>query len=334
MPETIPETVAGADQRKTHHRVVALAYDQLCTFEFGIAVEVFALPRPEFDFPWYDFAIAAIETPIRAVGGFTLTADGGMDLLESADTIVIPGWRGDVSPLPAGLVDALRAAHRRGVRILSICSGAFVLAKAGLIHDKRATTHWRHAETLKGLCPSVTLVDDVLYVQEGNIVTSAGGSAGIDACLHLVRADHGAKIANQVARRLVMPPHRDGGQAQYVEAPVTLRPGRSIGLVLEWCRARLEQPLPVAAMAREAAMSERTFLRRFHDATGMTPLKWLRRERIHRAMALLEDSDLAIADIAEQCGFRSIETFRLAFRDVAGTSPGAYRKRFGADAAD
>ena len=319
---------AGMDRLATPHEVVAIAYDGLCTFEFGIVVEAFALPRPEFDFPWYRFRVAAAERPIRAMGGFSLQVDDGLEILQDAQTIVIPGWRNRDEPPPIALAEALRTAYRRGARLLSICSGAFVLAAAGLLDGRRATTHWRHAPHLADACPGATLVDDVLYVEDEGVVTSAGSSAGIDACLHLIRADHGTKIANIVARRLVMPPHRDGGQAQYVEAPIQARPGRSIAAVLDWARERLAEPLEIGALARHAGLSERTFLRRFRDGTGVSPLKWLRRERIGRAMKLLEDSDMALADIGAACGFASPESFRKAFFEIARTSPVAYRNRF------
>lgn len=316
------------DRLTTPHEVVAVAYDGLCTFEFGIVVEAFALPRPEFDFPWYRFRVAAAERPIRAMGGVSLQVDAGLEILEDAQTVVIPGWRNRDEAPPVALIEALQAAHRRGARLLSICSGAFVLAAAGLLDGRRATTHWRHAPHLADACPGATLVDDVLYVEDEGVVTSAGSSAGIDACLHLIRADHGTKIANIVARRLVMPPHRDGGQAQYVEAPIQARPGRSISAVLDWARERLSEPLEIGAMARHAGLSERTFLRRFRDGTGVTPLKWLRRERIGRAMKLLEESDMALTDIGAACGFASPESFRKAFFEIARTSPAAYRNRF------
>lgn len=321
-------TQAGMDRLATPHEVVAIAYDGLCTFEFGIVVEAFALPRPEFDFPWYRFRVAAAERPIRAMGGFSLQVDAGLEILEDAQTIVVPGWRNRDEAPPPALVEALQAAHRRGARLLSICSGAFVLAAAGLLDGRRATTHWRHAPHLADACPGATLVDDVLYVEDQGVVTSAGSSAGIDACLHLIRADHGTKIANIVARRLVMPPHRDGGQAQYVDAPIQARPGRSIAAVLDWARERLAEPLEIGALARHAGLSERTFLRRFRDGTGISPLKWLRRERIGRAMKLLEDSDMALADVGAACGFASPESFRKAFFEIARTSPAAYRNRF------
>ena len=204
----------------------------------------------------------------------------------------------------------------------------FVLAAAGLLDGKRATTHWRHIPDLKRLYPDISVEEDTLYVDEGNVITSAGSAAGIDACLHLVRRDFGSKVANAVARRLVMPPHRDGGQAQYVVAPVQARPGRTIGEVMDWARARLSQRIAISAMARRARMSERTFLRRFNESTGAGPAAWLQQERMSRARELLENGTLSLADISAQCGYQSLETFRVAFRRSVGTSPAAYRARF------
>lgn len=315
--------------KKSLGLVAVVTYDGLCTFEFGIAVEVFGLPRPEFDFPWYDFAVVAAEKRrTRAVGGVTVTADGGLEMLAAAETIIVPGWRDRHERPPQRLLDAIAGASARGTRCLSICSGVFVLAAAGLLSGRRATTHWRYTADLHDAFPDIEIAPDVLYVDNGDVITSAGSAAGIDACLHLVRRDFGSAVANKVARRLVMPPHRDGGQAQYVETPVAVRPGRDIGGVMEWARARLAMPLSVPALARQAAMSERTFLRRFRDATGLAPMDWLQRERMARAQELLETVDRPLADIAEQCGYQSLETFRTAFKRVVGASPAAYRARF------
>jgi AraC family transcriptional regulator, transcriptional activator FtrA len=218
-------------------------------------------------------------------------------------------------------------ASNRGARCLSICSGVFVLAAAGLLDGKRATTHWRHMADLKRMYPEIDIEEDVLYVDEGNVITSAGSSAGIDACLYLVRRDFGSRIANSVARRLVMPAHRDGGQSQYIAAPVQERPGR-MGAAMDWARKSLANPLDVKTFAKRAAMSERTFLRRFRESVGLSPVDWLQRERMCRARELLEATDGALHAIAEQCGYRSLETFRAAFRRVVGASPSAYRARF------
>jgi AraC family transcriptional activator FtrA len=308
--------------------VAALTYDGLCTFEFGIAVEVFGLPRPEFDFPWYDFcAVSAEGGRSRAIGGIVIEATNRLDALEYARTIIIPGWRDRTERPPERLLQAIVRASNRGARCLSICSGVFVLAAAGLLDGKRATTHWRHMPDLKHMYPEIDIEEDVLYVDEGNVITSAGSSAGIDACLHLVRRDLGSKVANSVARRLIMPPHRDGGQSQYIAAPVQERPGR-MGAAMDWARKSLAKPLDVKTFAKRAAMSERTFQRRFRESVGLSPADWLERERLCRACELLEATDGALHAIAEQCGYRSLETFRVAFRRVVGASPSAYRARF------
>lgn len=310
------------------HRVVTIVYDRLWPLEFGIAAEIFGWKRPELDVDWYDFRVASSCSSNRAMGGFSISSDHGLEITETADTIIIPGWRDieDVPPQP--LLDALRAAHARGARLVSYCTGAFVLAHAGLLDGRRATTHWNYHAAMKQRFPDIELVEDVLYVDDGNIVTSAGSSAAIDASLYVIRQDYGSGTANKVARSLVTPPHRDGGQSQYIEAPVQERPGKSIAGVLDQAREQLDRPLTIACLASLAGMSERTFLRRFREGTGTTPLKWLRRERVFRAMNLLETTRLDTADIALQSGFASTETFRTAFRQIAGTSPHAYRKRF------
>jgi len=310
--------------------VAALAYDGLGTFEFGIAVEVFGLPRPEMGADWYRFAVCAAEAgPLRATGGIRVLADGGLDLLREAGTVVVPGWRGADDPVPAPMVDALRAAHAGGARLVSLCSGVFVLAATGLLNGRRATTHWRYAEALAAAYPEIRFTPDVLYVDEGDVLTAAGSAAGIDLCLHVVRRDFGPDIANRLARRLIVPPHREGGQAQFVERPVPpAREGMRLGPLLDRMRARLDEEQPVARLAAEAGMSVRTFLRRFRDATGTTPGDWLAAERIARARELLESTALPIEDIAASCGFGSAATLRHHFRLRLRTSPAAYRARF------
>ncbi|CDF83473.1 AraC family transcriptional regulator [Pseudomonas knackmussii B13] len=311
--------------------VAVLAYDGLCTFEFGIAVEIFGLPRPEFEFPWYRQRIVAVDQgPMRALGGIQVLADGGLDSLESAGTVIVPGWRDRAEPPPPALVAALQRAHAQGARLLSICSGVFVLAATGLLDGRRATTHWRYAEELGRRFPAIEVDAQVLYVDAGQVITSAGSAAGIDACLHLVARDFGAQIANTVARRLVMSPQRGGGQAQFIPAPVASAPRHDLSGLLDWTRQRLDQPLTVAQMAERVAMSERTFLRRFSDATGMTPKAWLQHERMARARELLEGTAESIERIAERCGFGTVESFRNAFRASAGLAPSLYRERFGA----
>jgi AraC family transcriptional activator FtrA len=310
--------------------VAILAYDGLCTFEFGIAVEIFGLARPEFDFPWYSHRIVAADPgPLRAMGGIQVLADLGLEGLLDAHTVVIPGWRDRTQPPPASLLEALRAAYERGTRLVSICSGVFVLAAAGLLDGKRATTHWRYAAELAERFPAIEVDPGVLYVDAGQIITSAGSAAGIDACLHVVAVDFGTAVANSVARRLVMAPQRAGGQLQFIPAPVAQHSRNDLAPVLDWARQRLHQPLTVTAMAERALMSERTFLRRFSQATGLAPKAWLQQARLGLARELLEGSPLPLEQLAERCGFGSIEAFRLAFRKHSGLAPSAYRERFG-----
>ncbi|WP_338661339.1 transcriptional regulator FtrA [Pararoseomonas sp. SCSIO 73927] len=310
--------------------VVALAYDGLCTFEYGVAVEVFALPRPEMGPGWYRFATAAVEPgPLRAMGGLLVTADGGMELLAQAGTVIVPGWRGADAPVPPALLEALHAAHGRGARILSLCSGAFVLAAAGLLDGGRATTHWRYAETLAVRYPAVTVAPDVLYVDSGRVLTAAGTAAGIDLCLHLIRRDHGAEAANKVARRLVVPPHREGGQAQFIERPVpSAREGSRLSPLLDRMRTQAGESWPVDRMAAEAGMSRRSLIRRFRAATGETPAAWLAAARLARARDLLETTGLGIEAVAEGCGLGSAAALRAGFRARFGLAPSAWRARF------
>lgn len=312
--------------------VAVVAYDGLCTFEFGIAVEVFGLPRPEMGAGWYSFAVASADPgPLRATGGVRLVADGGLEALEGAGTVIVPGWRGADTPVPADLAAALRRAHGAGARLVSICSGVFVLAATGLLDGRRATTHWRYAGRLADAYPAIRFAPDVLYVDEGDVLTSAGSAAGIDLCLHIVRADHGPAAANRVARRLVVPAHREGGQAQYVERPVPPeREGARLGPLLDRMRGALDRAWSVDAMAAVAGMSRRTFLRRFHETTGQAPGDWLTAERLARARGLLETTGLSVEDITTACGFGSADTLRHHFRTRLGTTPARYRRRFGA----
>jgi len=313
------------------HRVVALVYDRLCTFEFGCVVEFFALERPELNVDWYDFEVCAIEPgPLRAAGGITVQAPHALAMLEQADTIVMPGWRdADEAPPPA-LLAALRAAHARGARLCSICSGVFVLAAAGLLDGLPATTHWRYTERLARRHPRVHVRPDELYVDAGTVITSAGSAAGLDMLLHLVRRDHGARIGNLVAQRLVVAPHREGGQAQFLPRPMAHDDKGSLSRLMDWLRAHPREPHTVASMAAHAAMSARTLQRQFRDATGMGPSEWLTRERVAIAKDLLEGATLPLARVAEQAGFGSEESLRHHFRKLVATSPGAYRRRFAA----
>ncbi len=311
------------------HLVVALTYDRLCTFEFGCTVELFALERPELGVEWYEFAVCAAEPgPIRALGGVTLQAPYAPELLERADTIVIPGWRdADEAPPPA-LLALIRAAHARGARLCSICSGVFVLAAAGVLDGRRATTHWRYAEKLARRFPRIEVLADDLYVDAGQVITSAGSAAGLDMLLHLVRRDYGARVGNLVAQRLVVAPHREGGQAQFLPRPMAHDEQGRLSKLMDWLRAHPAQAHTVASMAERAAMSPRTLQRRFADATGMGPVEWLIRERIAVVKDLLETAELPLALVAERAGFASEQSLRHHFRRLAATSPGAYRRRF------
>lgn len=310
--------------------VVALAYDGLCLFEFGVAAEVFGLPRPEMGPDWYRFAIASVDPgPLRTTGGMTLQVDGGLELLEGAGTIIVPGWRSADAPVPRPLIEALVRAHGRGARLLSICSGVFVLAATGLLHGRRVTTHWRYTEKLAARHPELTIEPGVLYVDEGQILTSAGSAAGIDLCLHLIRRGRGSAAANSVARRLVVPAHRDGGQAQFIEASVPEpHEGARLSPVFDWMRDNLALPHRVADLARRAGMSERTFLRRFEAASGTTPARWLLAERLRRVRDRLEAGDESVETLAEACGFGTATNLRGHFRRELGTTPTAYRARF------
>ncbi|AOJ04266.1 MULTISPECIES: transcriptional regulator FtrA [Burkholderia] len=314
------------------HLVVALAYDRLCTFEFGCVVELFALPRPELGVDWYRFAVCASEPgPVRAAGGIRVEAPYRLALMDRADTIVIPGWRDPDETPPEPLLRKIRAAHRRGARLCSICSGVFVLAAAGVLDGATVTTHWRYAERLQARYPSLRVNPDALYVDEGQIVTSAGSAAGLDMLMHLVRRDHGSAIANRVAQRLVLPPHRDGGQAQFVPRPMPSVGGDRLAKLIDWMRAHAAQPHTLAALAARAAMSPRTLQRQFRDATGLGPYEWLIRERVGLAKEMIErDPALPVARVAALAGFGSEESLRRHFRRIAATSPAAYRRGFDA----
>lgn len=317
-----------------NRRVAALAYDRLCTFEFGIVVEIFALPRPELSVDWYRFSVCSLDPgPLRATGGLMVQPTAGLRGLQRAGTIVIPGWRDPEERPPEALLRAVRAAHARGTRLVTICSGVFVLAAAGLLDGKRATTHWRYVDRLRALYPTIRVEPDVLYVDEGSILTSAGSAAGIDLCLHIVRRDYGAEVANQVARRLIVPPQREGGQSQYIPAPIRTDTRGGLSRVLEWAQRQLHEPLSVNRLAQHAAMSPRTFARRFREETGTTPHNWLTHQRLLAAQRRLETTNESVDEIAEAVGLQTAATLRLHFRRALRTTPTAYRRRFSVKAA-
>ena len=311
--------------------VCAIAYDGLCTFEFGIAVELFALPRPEFA-QWYRFqTVSADQGPVRATGGITIAAQSDLTVLAEASLIIVPGWRGADAPVPEALCAALREAHANGARIASICSGVFVLAAAGLLDKGRATTHWRYTDILAARYPDIAVDPDVLFVANDRVYTSAGSAAGLDLGLHIIRQDYGAQAAASVARRLVIPAQRDGGQRQFVPRPAPrVRHGTGLAALQDQIRHTLDEDWPISRMAQTAATSARTLARRFQDETGLTPLIWLRSERIARAAELLEDGSISLSDVCDACGFGSPETFRREFRKAMGVPPVKYRERLGA----
>ena len=313
-------------------RVAALVYDGLCTFEFGIVSEVFGLPRPELGRELYRFTSVAVEEgPIRAAGGLHVSATGTRRDLRRADIVVVPGWRGKEAPVPPAICEEIDRAHKRGARLLSVCSGVFVLAAAGVLAGRRATTHWRYAQALSKAYPDVTVETDRLYVEDGSIISSAGSSAGIDACLHIVREDYGAKIANSVARRLVMHAHRQGGQAQFIEQPLPKAGNEHrLSVMMDQVRSDLARAHSISTMAGLAAMSPRTFQRRFFGFTGMPAMQWLTQERVARACELLETTDLSADSVSQVVGLGSSETLRYHFRKSLGLSPLEYRKRFAA----
>ena len=305
-----------------------LAYDGLCTFEFGIAVELFGLPRPELK-GWYDFEVCAVEAgPIRATGGVLIKARRGLKRLLAADTIIVPGWRDPDEKPPERLVHMLKQAHAQGARLVALCSGAFVLAATGLLDGKSATTHWRYFEKLTCSYPGICLKPNVLYVEERNLFTSAGSAAGIDLALHLIRKDFGAAVANKVAKRLIVPPHREGGQAQFVDAPVGKEVEPWLSNAFDWVLHNLHCDIQIAHLAEHARMTRRTFARRFRASTGSTPLEWINMLRTRRACDLLETTKLSMDDVAERCGFGSASVLRDHFRKRMGTSPSAFGYRF------
>lgn len=310
------------------HHVVTIAVDDTSLFELGVATEVFGFERPEIATGLYEFTVCARDRRARLEGGLELPTSAGLEALEDADTVLVPNGapRGATDPV---LLEALREAHGRGARIASFCTGAFPLAEAGLLDGRCATTHWKHADAFRERFPRVRLDPNVLFVDDGDVLTSAGSAAGLDLALHLVRADHGADVAAAIARHLVVPPHREGGQAQYIEPPHRpLVEGDRLATVLEEVSQQLHEDIGVAEMAARAAMSERTFARRFKEATGTTPFRWLLNQRLQRARELLEATELDVDRVAGEAGFGTAANFRDHFRRELGTTPTAYRRAF------
>ncbi|MCM6761783.1 helix-turn-helix domain-containing protein [Rathayibacter sp. ZW T2_19] len=314
------------------HSVALVALPGFAPFEFGVVCEVFGIDRSEQGGPSFDFRVVTADPgPVPTSLGLETIVLDGLDAAEDADLIAIPAH--PLGPVDERVLALLRRAHERGAWILSVCSGAFVLAQAGLLDGRRATTHWMHAQELAERFPAVRVDPDVLFVQEGRIVTSAGTAAGIDACLHIVREECGAAAANVVARRMVVPPQRHGGQAQYIRTPVPEVRADSFAEVTEWMLGNLDQELSVEMLARRALMSPRTFARRFRADLGTTPLAWLNRQRLLRAQQLLEETDLTLETIAGRVGFGTAAVMRHHFVRVLQTTPAAYRRTFACAAA-
>lgn len=322
----------AASARNARHQVVALCLPGVVAFDLTAPAQAFGSAHAPDGTPHYAFSTCSVDgAPVSTTSGFEIGVQAGLGALRGADTVVVPGYFAVFDPPPAAATAALRAASRRGARVLSVCTGAFALAHAGLLDGRRAATHWAWAPELAARFPAVTVDPEVLFVDEGTVLTSAGLSAGIDLSLHVIRTDHGAACADRVARHMVAPPHREGGQAQFIRAAevpaATTSPG-SLESTRAWACERLGEPLTVAAMARHAAVSPRTFARRFRAETGTTPLQWLLGRRVLEARRLLEESDLPIEEIAGRAGFGDAASLRAHFRRATSTTPTAYRRTF------
>src|SRR4051812_45103954 len=310
------------------HTVAVAVVNGTAQFELAVACEVFGVDRSEMFGDWYGFKLCAAEPgPIRTAPGLILDTPYGIEDIATADTVIVPA-AGEEPGQHDALLDALRRAYANGARIASICTGAFLLAEAGLLDGRRATTHWMHAADLADQYPAVDVDPNVLYVQDDRLLTSAGTAAGIDLCLHMVRHDRGTEVANALARRMVVPPHRDGGQAQYVDAPLPRCDSDTLAPLLDWALARLGEPLTLSDLARQANVSVRTLVRRFTAATGTTPLQWLLIQRVRRAQQLLESSDQPVERIASLAGFGTAANLRQHFTRVVGVPPAHYRRTF------
>ena len=316
-------------RRHPFRSVVVVVDDGVSPFEFATACEVFGIDRSGEGLPAFDFAVCSpCPGPVRAPVGFELSAPHRLDRLARADLVVVPALGVDYAP-PSELVEALRDVVRRGSRVVSFCTGAFVLARAGLLDGRRATTHWFHASAFAAAFPEVDVVPGVLFVEDGPVATSAGTAAGIDLCLHLVRGAYGPAVANGIARRMVVPPQRDGGQAQFVPAPVRPVQVETLAPVLDWAAGHLDEDLSVPVLARRAGMSDRTFARRFREETGTTPHQWVLSQRIALAEGLLEEGDLSVEAVAHRSGFGSATMLRHHFRRLRSTAPQDFRRTFG-----
>jgi transcriptional regulator GlxA family with amidase domain len=311
--------------------VAVIALDTIAPFELGVVCEVFGTDRVADGFPAYKFDVVTADgQPVRSSSGFFITPTAGLDAVDRADLVAVPAHPID-SDVPVAILDALRRAHERGAYVLSVCSGAFVLGEAGLLDGRRATTHWKYADQLAQRFPKADVALNALYVEDDRVLTSAGTAAGIDACLHLVRKVHGSSIATALARRMVVPPHRDGGQAQYVEAPLpklALTDDCTLEPLLTWMVEHLNEPLTVDDLAARTHLAPRTFARRFRAEIGTTPHDWLTTQRILLARHLLEETDLGIDSVAAHAGFGDAATLRHHFTKRLGATPHGYRTTF------
>jgi transcriptional regulator GlxA family with amidase domain len=313
--------------------VSALVLDGLAPFEFGVICEVFGIDRTADGVPNFDFKICGPEPgkPLRTSVGASLIPDHGLDALIGADLVAIPAISGPY--LPEAL-DAIRAAAEGGAIILTVCSGAFVAGAAGLLDGRPCTTHWMHADELARMYPTARVDRNVLFVDDGNLITSAGTAAGIDACLHLVRRELGSEVTNTIARRMVVPPQRDGGQRQYIDQPIPVRCSDGFAPHLDWILTNLDKPHTVTTLAKLANMSARTFARRFVEETGRTPMQWVTDQRVLYARRLLEETDLDIDRVADRSGFGTATLLRHHFRRVIGVTPSDYRRSFACSDSD
>jgi AraC family transcriptional activator FtrA len=311
------------------HRVVALCFDGIVAFDLTAPAQAFGLAAGPGGEPHYEFSTCSIgAAPVATTSGFGISPQHDLGATEWAETIVVPGYAALLEPPPAALLDALRAAATRGARLLSVCTGAFALAHAGALDGRRAATHWAWAGELAARFPAVAVDREALFVDEGAVLTSAGLSAGIDLSLHVVRKDFGVAAGERVARHMVAPPHREGGQAQFFKAPPPNGAGGSLEPTRRWALERLQAPLDVEALARHAGVSPRTFARRFREETGTTPLQWLLGQRVLESRRLLEESELPVEQVAATCGFGTAASLRDHFRRATTTTPTAYRRSF------
>ncbi len=321
---------AGVSRTRRAGDVAVVVYDGVNAFELGVACEVFGnTDMTALGVPWYRLFVCGLDAgPVATDAGFRVHVDHGLERIRQVDTLVVLPTH-DLERVPSQVFDGLRSAHARGCRILSFCTGAFLLAEAGLLDGRRATTHWEECDELASRYPEVSVDPGVLFVDEGDIMTSAGSAASIDLCLHVVRKDHGSDIATQLARQLVVPPQRDGGQAQFIETPLpTVHESGLFAATVTWAQEHLNEPLTVSDLAARSAMSPRTFARRFVASTGSTPHQWLQRQRVQLAQRLLEATDLPIESVAERSGFCTAGNMRKRFSRVVLTNPQAYRHAF------